>query len=124
MSHKKHFKIAVLLTFGAAFLFCPPFVNGADYDAEINALNAKIKAQQDQISAIQKRQQTYSSLIAQKREEQSSLNNQLSILENRVSKAQLDLDETKGQIVETELITKNFARVTYTPDSFVEEKVL
>ena len=29
-----------------------------------------------------------------------------------------------GQIVETELITKNFARVTYTPDSFVEEKVL
>jgi vancomycin resistance protein VanW len=27
-----------------------------------------------------------------------------------------------GQIVETELITKNFARVTYTPDSFIEEK--
>ena len=26
-----------------------------------------------------------------------------------------------GQIVETELITKNFARVTYTPDSFIEE---
>jgi vancomycin resistance protein VanW len=27
-----------------------------------------------------------------------------------------------GQIVETELITKKFARVTYTPDSFIEEK--
>lgn len=27
-----------------------------------------------------------------------------------------------GQIVETELITKNFARVTYTPDSFIEQE--
>lgn len=26
-----------------------------------------------------------------------------------------------GQIVETELITKNFARVTYTPDNFIEQ---
>jgi vancomycin resistance protein VanW len=28
-----------------------------------------------------------------------------------------------GEIVNTELITKNFARVTYTPDSFFEEEV-
>jgi len=27
-----------------------------------------------------------------------------------------------GQIVETELITKNFARVTYTPDNFIEQE--
>lgn len=106
MSHKKHFKIAVLVAFSVAFLFCPPFVNGGDYDAEINALNAKIKAQQDQITTIQNRQKTYSSLIAQKREEQSSLNNQLSILENRVSKAQLDLEETESEITETELEIK------------------
>lgn len=106
MFYKKRLKIAVLVTFGVAFLFCPPFVSGVSYDEEIDALNAKIKAQQDQISAIQKRQQNYSSLIAQKREEQSSLNNQLSILENRVSKAQLDLEETKSQITETELEIK------------------
>lgn len=28
-----------------------------------------------------------------------------------------------GKVVETELLTKNFARVTYTPDKYVEEKV-
>src|SRR5574344_1111913 len=106
MFYKKRLKIAILSTSGVAFLFCPPFVSGVSYDEEIDALNAKIKAQQDQISAIQKRQQNYSSLIAQKREEQSSLNNQLSILENRVSKAQLDLEETKSQITETELEIK------------------
>jgi vancomycin resistance protein VanW len=27
-----------------------------------------------------------------------------------------------GQVVETELITKNFARVTYTPDNFIEQE--
>ena len=106
MLHTKRFKIAVLITFAVAFLFCPPFVNGGEYDAEINALNAKIKAQQDKISSIQNRQKTYSSLIAQKREEQSNLNNQLAILENRVSKAQLDLEETESEITETELEIK------------------
>lgn len=29
-----------------------------------------------------------------------------------------------GQVVETELITKNFARVTYTPDNYVEQEAL
>jgi len=27
-----------------------------------------------------------------------------------------------GQIVQTELITKNFARVTYTPEQYIEEE--
>jgi vancomycin resistance protein VanW len=31
------------------------------------------------------------------------------------------LKSNSGKIVSTELITKNFARVTYTPESFIEE---
>jgi vancomycin resistance protein VanW len=27
-----------------------------------------------------------------------------------------------GKIIDTELVTKNFARVTYTPDSFIDTK--
>lgn len=104
---KNHrFKIAVLLAFGAAFLFSSPAVFGEKYDAEINELNAKIKAQRDQIANIQQKQKIYSNLIAQKREEQASLNNQLAILENRVSKAQMDLEETTTEIRETELEIK------------------
>lgn len=106
MPHANRFKIAVLITLGVAFLFSTPFVKGGDNDEEINALNAKIKAQQEKISSIQSRQKNYSSLISQKREEQSSLNNQLSILENKVSKSKLDLEETEGQIIEAELEIK------------------
>ncbi len=106
MPNANHLKIAVLASFGVAFLFSSPFASGEKYDAEINELNAKIKAQRDQISSIQQRQKTYSSLIAQKREEQENLNNQLAILENRVGKAQLDLEETKSEIKETELEIK------------------
>ena len=106
MPNANHLKIAVLASFGVAFLFSSPFASGEKYDAEINELNAKIKAQRDQISSIQQRQKTYFSLIAQKREEQENLNNQLAILENRVGKAQLDLEETKSEIKETELEIK------------------
>lgn len=106
MPHANRFKIAVLITLGVAFLFSTPFVKGGDNDEEINALNAKIKAQQEKISSIQSRQKNYSSLISQKREEQTSLNNQLSILENKVGKSKLDLEETEGQIIEAELEIK------------------
>ncbi|MFZ4648667.1 MAG: murein hydrolase activator EnvC family protein [Patescibacteria group bacterium] len=106
MLHANRFKIAALSTLGVAFLFSSPFASGGQYDSEIANLNAKIKAQQDQISSIQQRQKTYSSLIAQKREEQENLNNQLAIIENRVGKAQLDLDGTASEITETELEIK------------------
>lgn len=106
MFQVNRFKISVLMSIALAFLFSSPSAIGEKYDAEINALNAKIKAQRDQISSIQQRQKAYSSLIAKKREEQANLNNQLVIIENRVSKSELDLEETDNEIKETELEIK------------------
>ncbi len=103
MPHANRFKIAVLVTLGVAFLFSSPLAMGEKYDAEVTAINAKIKAQQDKIAAIQQKQKAYAQLISQKQSEQSSLNNQLDILGNQIDNTQLNLSETSNKIDETEL---------------------
>ena len=103
MPHANRFKIAVLVTLGVAFLFSSPLAMGEKYDAEVTAINAKIKAQQDKIAAIQQKQKAYAQLISQKQNEQSSLNNQLDILGNQIDNTQLNLSETSNKIDETEL---------------------
>lgn len=81
-----------------AILLVPGFVFG-QYDNESSMINKQIKEINDQIgnrkseiNRMQKSQSQYSETIKQKQSEQASLNNQLDILDNRLAKAELDIE--------------------------------
>ena len=69
-----------------------------DIDQEIENLNLKIQNQKKQIEALQTKQKKYQAEIAAKQSDQASLNNQLAIIENRLGKAKLDIEETRLEI--------------------------
>jgi len=72
-------------------------------DAEIKALNDKIAAQKKQMDTLADKQKAYQAAIEQKRQDKDTLTNQLSILENRAAKTQLDIDSTNLNIDKTNL---------------------
>lgn len=81
---------------------------------ELKNLNNGIQDKQLQVKDIQDQQSKYSEAIKEKQAEKASLNNQLAILDNRVAKAQLDLelvqtdiDTVKLQIQKTDVEIKN-----------------
>lgn len=83
-------------------------------NAEISGLNNGIQDKQLQVKSIQDKQQQYAEAIKQKQSEKASLNNELAILDNRVAKAQLDLelvetdiDTVKLQMQKTDVEIKN-----------------
>ena len=106
-SHKmRHFlQISCLIIFGASLLTAGPFVFGqnANLDSEINDLNLKIQNQKKQLDDLQARQQKYQAQIELKQRDRISLSNQLDILENRLAKAQLDIDGVNLEIDKTNL---------------------
>ena len=83
-------------------------------DSEIEELNLKIQNQKKQIDNLKARQKEYQAQIEAKKKDQINLNNQLSIIENRISKAELDLeaalleiDKTNLEIKKTEIDSAN-----------------
>jgi len=75
-------------------------------DAEIKALNDKIQAQKKQMDSLAEKQKAYQAAIEQKRQDKDNLTNQLSILENRAAKTQLDIEETNINVDKTNLEIK------------------
>lgn len=98
-------KIVILMLILSACLSAAPlaFSQTGTYDAEIDALNAKILNQKKQIDALKQKQQEYQSQIDAKQNDQVNLSNQLSLLENHLAKAQLDIDGTNLEIDKTNL---------------------
>jgi len=93
----------------SALIFCIVKIdqaNGSDDDllnVEIQELNAQIQAQKKQIDGLADKQKAYTAAIAAKQAEKNNLNSQLSILENRAGKTQLELESADLEISKTDL---------------------
>ncbi len=101
----KTLKITIILLIFAGFLGLTPLVfsKSGDFDAEIEALNLKIQNQKKQIDNLKAKQQEYQTQIEAKQRDRINLSNQLSLLGNRLAKAQLDIEETNLEIDKTNL---------------------
>ena len=89
-------------------------------DDEIKALNDKISAQKKQMDSLTEKQKAYQDMIDQKRQDKDNLLNQLSILDNRTAKAQLDIDSTNLEIDKTNLEIKKIQLDMENVDSEIE----
>lgn len=79
------------------------FGQSGTVDEEINALNNKIQNQKKQMDELANKQKVYQEIIQKKQQDKANLVNQLSILDNRLAKAQLDIDSTNLNIDKTNL---------------------
>ena len=70
---------------------------------EIDELNSKISNQKQQIDALQDKQAQYKAQIVEKQKDKASLNNQLSILDNRIANAEIDIESAQLEISQTDL---------------------
>lgn len=109
---KKIIRISIFLI-ALGLIFNRPNLAFSGYEEEINqeikSLNDKISGSKKKIDDIQNKQKEYNDLIAQKRSEQSSLNNDLEILNTQVAKAQLDIEASELEIDKTNLEIKKTA---------------
>ena len=88
------FAIIIFLTvsMGDSTLF---FANAQSEDAineQIKDLNNDIQDKQLDVKSIQEKRKKYTEAIKQKQSEKASRNNQLSILDNRMAKTELDIE--------------------------------
>jgi len=104
----KLLKISFLTLILAGLLVAAPlaFSQYDSYDEEINELNLKIQNQKKQIEELQARQKEYQEQITAKQKDRINLNNQLEILENRIAKAQLDIEGVNLEVDKTNLEIK------------------
>jgi len=104
---------ALIFLFILGLVFAPKFFHlenliALDENSEIKELNKEIQAKKDQTKKIQSKQEYYTKAIQQKQEEKISLNSQLSILDNRLAKFELDIESTETDIDRANLeIRKN-----------------
>lgn len=91
-------------------------------DSEIQDLNDKIQAQKKQMDDLADKQKAYQAAIEQKRADKDSLTNQLSILENRSAKIQLDIDSTNIEINKTNLEIKKIQLDMANVDQDIEKE--
>lgn len=82
------------------------FGQAGSVDEEIKILNDKIQAQKKQMDNLAERQKAYQVAIEEQRKNKNSLINQLSILENKTAKTQLDVDGANLNINKTNLEIK------------------
>lgn len=101
----KKFSIILLILITCGLLQTSVSVLGqsGEVDDEIKTLNDKIQNQKKQMDSLAERQKEYQVMIEKTRQDKNSLVNQLSILENRAAKAQLDIDSTNISIDKTNL---------------------
>lgn len=93
-----------------------------EIDAEIKALNDKIQAQKKQMDNLSEKQKAYQTVIEKKKQDKNNLINQLSILENREAKAQLDIESTNINIDKTSLEIKKIQLDMQNIDSEIESE--
>ncbi len=111
MNYKKIGKLKIFILSSALLLVAfschqsVAVVNGG-LDQEISDLNLKIQNQKQQLESLRARQQQYQVQIEAKRRDRVSLSNQLSILEDKLAQAQLDIDGVNLEIDKTNLEIK------------------
>lgn len=119
---------ALIFLFILGIVFAPKFFHlnnliAVDENEEIKELNKEIQTKKDQTKKIQSKQEYYTKAIRQKQEEKISLNNQLSILENRLAKFELDIESTETEIDRANLeIRKNDIEINEKNKEIEKEK--
>lgn len=119
---------ALIFLFILGIVFAPKFFHlnnliAVDENEEIKELNKEIQSKKDQTKKIQSKQEYYTKAIQQKQEEKASLNNQLSILENRLAKFELDIESTETEIDRANLeIRKNDIEINEKNKEIEKEK--
>lgn len=93
----------LLFSQGANFAFSQEEGNLAP---EIIELNKKIEERKGEAKKIEEKQRQYELLIQKKQKEKATLGSQLSILENRLAKAELDISKTETEIDRVKLEVK------------------
>ncbi len=90
------FLMVFLIMLGVFFVRSDVVISqyGAEVDDEIKVLNTQIQNQKKQLENIQKNQEQYSRLIKAKEQEKNTLRNQLEILETKLKKSELEIEET------------------------------
>ena len=104
----KAIKLVILSFVFIGLISAVPFVFGqsSTVDAEIEALNQKISNQKKQIDSLKAKQQEYQAQIQAKQRDRITLSNQLDLIGNRLTKAQLDIDSTNLEVEKTNLEIK------------------
>ncbi|MDP2944392.1 MAG: peptidoglycan DD-metalloendopeptidase family protein [bacterium] len=117
-------KIGLLLAIFIGLICVAPltFSQYESLDDEINALNLKILNQKKQLETLEQRQQEYQVQIELKRKDKINLSNQLSILENRLAKARLDIESVNIEIDKTGLEIKKIEIDSENLDQLIEKQ--
>ncbi|MGP8320888.1 MAG: murein hydrolase activator EnvC family protein [Methanosarcinaceae archaeon] len=124
---KKLLLITIIIT---SFIFCSPNLlygqnqnNDEVLNSEVKELNSAIKSNKNKIKEIKKKQDLYSKNIKNKQNEKANLINQLDILENRLAKANLDIESVEIDINRTNLeIQKTDLEIKYSNEKLKKEK--
>lgn len=117
-------KISLLLAIFIGLICVAPlaFSQYESLDDELNALNLQILNQKKQLETLQERQQEYQVQIELKRKDKINLSNQLSILENRLAKAQLDIESVNIEIDKIGLEMKKIEIDSENLDQLIEKQ--
>jgi murein DD-endopeptidase MepM/ murein hydrolase activator NlpD len=97
--------IPILISILAVFLNVQNFVYGVD-NSEIKKLNKEIQAKKSEIEKIKDKREKYAKALREAQARKISLVNQLSILDNRLAKTELEIEETETKIDVTNLEIK------------------
>lgn len=101
----KLFLVGILAIAGLFFIKSDVAISqyDTDIDEEIKTLNDQIQNQKKQLENIQKNQQEYARLIKIKEQEKDTLQNQLEILDSRLKKSELEMEEVALEISKNDL---------------------
>ena len=109
MSHNQAIKKFITIWLVGFFLLNPAICLGQGAEEEnqvVRDLNSQIQAAKDRVKKVQEQQEVYAEAILKKQAKKATLANQLSILENRLAQAALDIERTRTEIDRTNLEIK------------------
>ncbi|MFA5886942.1 MAG: peptidoglycan DD-metalloendopeptidase family protein [Patescibacteria group bacterium] len=121
---KKLAKISLLLILLSAIFYIAPLVYSAynSPDKEIDDLNIKIQNQKKQLEIIRSKQRAYQEQINLKKQDRLNLSNQLSIIEDRLAQANLDIDSVNLEIDKLGLEIKKIEIDSSNTDKKIEDQ--
>ncbi len=99
--HRRAIQFTSVALVAAVFLATLPLA--PVFATEVDELRDAIEAKNAQIKAIEDKIKTYEKTIKQKQLERVSLNNQVGLIDDRIAKAELDIDSTGIQVEQINL---------------------
>jgi len=110
-----------LIFWGSTFVFSQEEMG--DINDQVKNLNTQIAGKRDRISEIQQKQEEYSRQLKVKQAQKADLANQLDMLDNRLAKAELDIELVETDIDRTNLeINKTNLEITDKETEIAREK--